>query len=151
MTRAYRRPTALKLLHGERADRINHDEPQPGEGVPDCPSGNPLVRDVWDYTIGQLKTMRTITMADRDALAAYCEAVVQHRVCAALLAKDGLVIGGSHGGLVRHPAAAIQRECAALIRGFGADFGLSPAARSRVKVADQQPAKEQGASRLLSG
>lgn len=143
-------PTALKLVAGARPDRINDDEPQPGEGVPDCPSRHPEVRRVWDYTVSQLTTMRVLTMADRDALGAYCEAVVQHRVASEILAKEGLIVEGSHGGLVSHPAQKIQREAASMIRAFSTEFGLTPSARSRIKVGDTQPKQEHGAQRLLS-
>lgn len=147
-------PTVLKLVAGEkRKSRLNDDEPQPGEGVPTCPSDHPEVLAVWDYTAAQLARMRVVTMADRDALAAYCEAVVQHRVASEMLARDGLVVQGSHGGMVSHPAQKIQREAASLIRAFGTEFGLTPSARTRIKVGDQTPreSKTAGAERLLSG
>lgn len=143
-------PTALKLVAGERSDRVNDDEPQPGEGIPVCPSSHPQVRKVWDYTVDQLQRMRVITMADRDALAAYCEAVVQHRVASEILAREGLIVEGSHGGSVPHPAQKIQREAAAMLRAYSTEFGLTPSARSRIKVGDSQPEKTQGAGRLLS-
>lgn len=146
-------PTVLKLVAGQtRKDRLNDDEPQPGEGVPECPSEHPDVRLVWDYILNQLTRMRVVTMADRDALGAYCEAVVQHRVASEMLARDGLVIAGSHGGLVSHPAQKIQREAANQIRAFGTEFGLTPSARTRIKVgASSSVAPETGAGRLLSG
>jgi len=30
-------PTGLRLVKGERASRLNTDEPQPKEGLPACP------------------------------------------------------------------------------------------------------------------
>lgn len=143
-------PKALKLIQGVKNNRINHDEPIPEDGVPVCPSENPAVREVWNYVTDQLKKMRCITMADRDPLLAYCEAVVQHRIASEMLAKDGLLIQGAHTRLVSHPAVRIQRDSATAIRAFGTEFGFTPSARSRVKVKDQQPAQEQGAARLLS-
>lgn len=143
-------PTALKLLRGERTSRVNHDEPQPGDGIPQCPTEDPQVREVWDYTLSQLLRMRTITMADRDALHAYCEQVVVHRLAALQVREDGAVIY-SPRGVIKHPAAAVMRESAVMIAALGRAFGLTPAARTAIKVADQQPAKDQpGPSRLLS-
>lgn len=144
-------PTALKVLRGGAPSRINHDEPIPEEGIPLCPSQDPDVREVWDYTIRQLVRMRTITLADRDALAAYCTMVVQYRKAAIMVEEDGAIINGPRGP-VKHPAAAIMREAAGLMKQFGRDFGLSPAARSAIKVGDQHPKQaEASASRLLSG
>lgn len=145
------KPTALKLVQGVKDYRINDDEPQPGEGVPDCPSKRAAVRQVWDYTVVQLQKMRVITMADRDLLITYCTAVVQFREATEILAKEGMIIQGSHGGLVKHPAQGIQREAAGIIKSLGQEFGLSPSARTRIKVGDQAPKQESGAQRLLSG
>lgn len=143
-------PTALKLVDGTRKSRINQDEPVPEDGVPACPSKNPQVREVWDYTVAQLQSMRVITLAERDVLLAYCMAVVVHHTASQILDEEGVLMSGAHG-LTAHPAIRVAREAAAQIRAFAGEFGLTPAARTRIKVADQQPSKTQGAGRLLSG
>jgi P27 family predicted phage terminase small subunit len=143
-------PTALKLVKGEQKSRINNDEPQPEDGVPQCPSLLPAVREVWDYTVAQLRTMRVLTMADRDMLAAYCEAVVMHREASRIIARDGMLLHDGNGAY-KNPATLLQREAANAIKAFGTEFGLSPSARTRIKVGDQQPEREQGSARLLSG
>jgi P27 family predicted phage terminase small subunit len=144
------RPTALRMVAGSRKDRLNTDEPMPEQGVPTCPSTDPEVREIWDYTIKQLLTMRTITMADRDTLHAYCEQVLIHRRAIELMKLEGAIVEGPHG-VVKHPAVAIARESAMLMKSLGNLFGLTPGARSTIKVGDQRPAKAQGAARLLSG
>lgn len=146
-------PTALKLLRGDNhPERINRDEPVPQDGVPECPTDDPEVRAVWDYTIEQLKTMRVVTLADRDALHTYCTQVIQYRKAAEMVREDGAIIDTPRGP-IKHPATVIMREAAALVKMLGRDFGLNPAARSAIRVGDQQPRKatEAGASRLLSG
>jgi P27 family predicted phage terminase small subunit len=144
-------PTQLKMIKGERQDRVNHDEPQPETGIPICPVSDRRVNEVWDYTVEQLRKMRVLTMADRDPLLAYCQAVVMHHRCSELLDGEGYLWQGSDGDvMVPHPAVKMQREAALLIKQFGAEFGLTPSARTRIKVGDQEPAKEQGANRLLS-
>lgn len=143
-------PTALKLLKGD--NRINDDEPQPAAGIPTCPSRSKAVREVWDYTIAQLAHMRTITMADRDALHAYCQAVVLFEQATQLLEDEGLVVPTTLGRGLPHPAQKIQREAGQQLRMYACEFGLTPSARTRIKVGDQAPRhQEQGASRLLSG
>jgi len=145
-------PTALKLLKGERSCRVNSDEPQPEDGIPQCPTKDPEVRAIWDYTVDQLVKMRTITMADRDALHTYCEQVVIYRKAADLVRKQGAIIG-VEGRQIKHPGTIVMKEAAAIVKMFGRDFGLSPAARTAIKVSDQQKPKQTGAdaSRLLSG
>jgi len=153
-TRGTGLPTALKMLKGGHPERINHDEPKPDDGLPDCPTDNPEVREVWDYTITQLRQMKTVTMADRDILHAYCEQVVQYRKAAQMLHDDGLIIEGPRGP-VKHPATVLLRDSASLMRGFAASFGLTPQGRSAIRVGDQRatPATQAQApaARLLSG
>lgn len=145
------KPTNLRLLHGDRKDRINSAEPQPHEGLPVCPEGTtPGVRDIWDYTLGELAHMRLATPADRDALLAYCEAVWTHRRVSELLGKSSVLIKGMHGGLVRNPAIQIQRDAAMVMRAYAQEFGLTPAARSQISLVKPE-ASSGGPSRLLSG
>lgn len=151
------RPTALKIIAGEKKSRINFDEPQPEEGLPECPTDNPAVREIWDYTVNQLRRMRVITMGDRDTLYAYCQAVADHREACRLIDEEGMVlhIGSGINTYLPHPALKIQAAAVAVIKTLGVEFGLTPAARTRIKVADQKMPKDQGQektpSRLLSG
>ncbi len=153
MTRGRKpQPTALKLVSAQHPERINADEPVPTEGIPACPSRNREIRKIWDYTIVQLTRMRVVTPADRDALFAYCNAVLVHKQASDILEAEGLVIEGSHGGMVSHPAQKIQREAATQVRAFCAEFGLTPSARTRIRVGDTTPAASaRTAGRLLSG
>lgn len=145
-------PTALRLVKGERKSRLNDDEPQPKEGLPLCPLGaTEEVHAVWKYTLDQLDHMRIVTLADRDSLYAYCEAVVMHRIASHVIATEGIIAEGMHGGMVKHPALQVQRDSAQMIRAFAQEFGLTPSARSTIKMHVQDEGKVQGAGRLLSG
>lgn len=145
------KPTNLRLLHGDRKDRINTDEPQPRDGVPQCPPEcSDEVRAIWDYTVVELAAMRLATPADRDALVAYCEAVVTHRRASEVMAKSSVLIRGLHGGLVRNPAVQIQRDAAMVMRAFAQEFGLTPSARSQIVMGAGDKANA-GPARLLSG
>jgi P27 family predicted phage terminase small subunit len=127
------KPTVLRLLDGDKANRFNPDEPVPAAELPECPAqASPAVREIWDYTVTQLDFMGLAKAADRDALFCYCEAVVAHRKASEVLAKSAILIKGAMGGLVRNPALAIQRDAAFTIRQYAQEFGLTPSARSRV-------------------
>lgn len=144
-------PTGLRLVRGDKANRINLDEPQAKEGIPQCPvDAAPAVHEVWDYTVDQLKHMNILTMADRDTLYAYCEAVVLHRIACQILATEGIMLEGLHGGLVKNPAHQIQRDSAAQIRSLAGEFGLTPSSRSTIKMHTNDTGAGQGAARLLS-
>jgi P27 family predicted phage terminase small subunit len=145
------KPTNLRILHGDRKDRINTDEPVPVEGLPEAPEGTAAdVKGIWDYTVAQLAAMRLATPADRDVLLAYCEAVIIHRKASEILAKSPVLIKGLHGGLVKNPAVQIQRDSAIVLRGLAQEFGLTPSARSVIKSGEGGN-RNDGAARLLSG
>lgn len=129
------KPTQLKLLQGDRKDRINLREPIARDARPAAPDGMGAdVREIWDYTLDELTAMGTVAAADRDSLVAYCEAVVLHRKASAILSHSTVLIKGLGGGMVRNPALAIQRDAAHTIRAFAQEFGLTPSARSRIQV-----------------
>lgn len=129
------KPTALRLLHGDRKDRINRNEPRPRVADPEPPEG--VAEDVlehWHFYVDELRAMQTLAHCDRDSLLCLCEAVARHRRASALLAGSDVLIKGLHGGLVRNPAVAVQRDAALEIRAFAQEFGLTPSARSGIKM-----------------
>jgi P27 family predicted phage terminase small subunit len=129
------KPRALRLLHGDRKDRINNNEPVPSDEPMEPPKGIAAdVRAVWDFTVRHLQIMGTAAASDRDALRAYCEAVVGHAKASAILANSPVLVKGIHGGMVRNPALQIQRDCAHTMLRFGQEFGLTPSARTRIEV-----------------
>lgn len=146
------KPTALRLLHGDRKDRINDSEPVAPEGLPECPDEtSPAVRAVWDYTLDQLRAMGVVSPADRDALLCYCEAVVTHRQASAILARSKVLVKRADSdGLMRNPALIIQRDAALLVAKFAQHFGLSPSARSEIRNPRGQ-SNGAGAERYLTG
>lgn len=129
------KPTNLRILHGDRKDRINTDEPPAPDGVAQCPAGvSEQVRAVWDYTVAQLEAMGCASPADRDSLLCYCEAVVTHRQASAILARSNILIRRADSDtLMRNPALSVQRDAALLIAKFAQHFGLSPSARSEIR------------------
>jgi P27 family predicted phage terminase small subunit len=145
------KPTKLRVLHGDRKDRINADEPPTPEGPPECPAASAEVREVWDHALSNLIVMGVATPADRDALLAFCEAVVMHRKASAVLARSPLLIKGYRGVLVRNPAAAMQRDAAAVIRAFAHEFGFTPSARSELRGGGRRRGDGEDAERYFTG
>lgn len=146
-------PTALKLVKGEQKSRVNKDEPIPDDGIPVCPSPDERVQAVWDYTVEQLSRMRVLTMADRDVLALFCQAVVTWRGAQARIAREGMILQLPEGGtrtVAAHPAYSVMTKAENTIMRCAGEFGLTPAARTRIQVGAQQPEMQQGAARLLS-
>ncbi len=103
-------PTHLRILHGDHPERVNRDEPKPPNGLPECPPEvSPAVREVWQYVVDQLAAMRVVTLADRDALLCFCEAVVIHREASKVLAQTKILVrtARSPNVLRRNPALQV--------------------------------------------
>jgi P27 family predicted phage terminase small subunit len=128
------KPTALRLLHGDRESRINRNEPIPPDGPPVCPAYvSDEVREIWDYTLANLIHMGIATPADRDALLCYCEAVVTHRRASELLKEAPLLVSGAvKGTRITNPAVRVQRDAAVLVKVLAQEFGFTPSARSEI-------------------
>jgi len=129
-------PTHLKIVRGTaRPDRINKKEPKAKTGTPRCPEWlSDEAKVVWKRTVAQLKQMGTLSVADVDLIAAYCNAVVTYQKATDLVDKSGVLIKGRRDGVVTNPAVRIQRDAATLIRQLGAEFGLSPSSRTRIQT-----------------
>lgn len=151
-----KRPTNLALLHGERKDRINTDEPQAPAGEPEpIDALSDEVREIWNYTLAQLRVMKLATPADRDMLIAYCEAVVTHRRASKLLANSNVIMRAQsrtpgQAGYVKNPLVQIQRDAAMVMRALGREFGLTPSARSDIHMNAGRTSGDGDPARLLS-
>lgn len=135
------KPTELKLVHGERKDRINTDQPQ-FSGQPTCPSHLPAEgKKVWKEVVAELARFDLITSCDGPSLEAYCMAVVAHRKAARDITKRGILIEGDKKAKVRNPSLIVLAQAADDIRAFAREFGLTPSARSGLRVGGQPDAK----------
>lgn len=143
-------PTALRILKGDKESRINRDEPKPAPGIPDVP---PTVEDVdvlkvWAYTCAQLKKMGCVAPVDRDVLHAYCEAVVLHRRASQYVAEHGITAIGAMGTVTKNPMIQVQRDAANTMARLGRLFGLTPSARSEIRMGSKTD--QSSAERFLS-
>jgi len=154
------KPTHLKLLEGEvNKQRINFDEPKPYPKAPKCPAwlSTEASRE-WKRLAPQLERLGVLTENDMAMFAAYCSAVgklawAEREIKKARKAelkmikakgqkeKDVPTSGGMIGGSKSKayftlPYVWIYNKSLEQIRSFGSEFGLSPSARTRIKVSD---------------
>jgi P27 family predicted phage terminase small subunit len=128
-------PTHLRVLRGDRKDRINVAEPKPKKQKPRCPDWlNPEAKVVWKRVAKQLDAMGLLFSADADIIVAYSHAVVNYQKATRLVEEHGLLVEGRRDGMVTNPAVRIQRDSAQLIRQFASELGLTPSSRSRLSV-----------------
>ncbi len=87
----------------------------------------------WDRTGPNLVKLRLLAESDLPAFEAYCmniDLMIESKI---MINNEGMTIMGSRGP-VRNPAIAAFGQASTAIRGFVAEFGLSPSARSRIKL-----------------
>jgi P27 family predicted phage terminase small subunit len=89
---------------------------------------------VWRELVPELIPLGLLTKADEELFGVYVETIVTHRAAIGTLRRDGLVVAGSTGSAVKHPAASIAAETARALRAIAQDFGLSPSSRRHVKA-----------------
>ena len=148
------KPTHLKILEGNPGKRpINISEPKPRPVTPNCPSWltNEAKRE-WKRLVPELETLGLLTIVDRGALAACCQAygrMVEAEQFLQRAAKTGFMFKTESGYLQQLPQVSIAQKYAQQYRGFLALFGLSPSDRARLTVDGQREADEM--EELLSG
>ncbi len=128
-----RPPTSnrLKIVRGEKRSRLNKDELQlEGElGTP--PRYMPKYqRTVWSEIAA---LCHWASEAHRGAFEILVRNVARARKLAKELEKEAAMIKGSRG-MVRNPKSYEQRESEDRAAKMYAEFGLTPAAQTRVKV-----------------
>jgi P27 family predicted phage terminase small subunit len=150
-------PTSLKIVKGERPDRINHAEPIPsGEAEPpEWLQGEGL--EIWNHYAPDLIAKKVLTGWDGEGFAVWCSWATAHREAVRDIARLGELIDvpvfdrhGNHVGdkIDRNPACITRREASDQLLRYGARFGLTPSDRTAIKV--DSGAKGNNKARLLT-
>lgn len=141
-------PTQLKVLRGNPGRRpVNKKEPQPSSDGVVMPSHlGEVARAKWQDILPLLQAVKVMTRADVEALARYCDTYEWWISTRAVLKKDGdtypiLNDAGEIKYIAQRPEVSIAHKLSAQLRQLESDFGLSPAARSSLKV--EPDAKEE--------
>lgn len=152
------KPTALKVLHGDRRDRVNTSEPKPRDGEVRCPSWlSKEAKAVWRRIAPDLIAKKVLTAWDVDAFVSFCNAVANNRLAQHDLDENGLRIVVpvrelANGEVVydvrSNPNWQVVKETSTLIATLGGRFGLNPSDRSRLSVGEEAD-RGKGAERLL--
>jgi P27 family predicted phage terminase small subunit len=97
-------------------------------------------RREWDRIAPGLFLFRLLSEADIMVLAAYCTSYARWKTAVEAFERvaeldptmDGLLVRGSEGQAKPNPLVKIISEAASDMLKFAAEFGFSPAARSRI-------------------
>jgi len=149
-------PTPLKIVRGNPGRRpLNKDEPQPpSDGVVMPSYLGEVAAGKWAELLPLLQAVKVMTRADIEALARYCDTYEWWLATRAKLKKEGdtypiLNDKGEVKYIAQRPEVSIANKLATQLRQLESDFGLSPAARTSLKV--EPDAKEESVlSKFLS-
>ena len=130
------KPTAIKLLEGNPGKRaLNHGEPKPRVVLPRAPehlSDEEKVK--WKVTVKELYPLGLITTIDQDALAMYCVIFVRWTKAEKMVREKGEIIKTAAGNVIQNPYLSIANRALEQLNKLGAEFGMTPSSRSRVKA-----------------
>jgi P27 family predicted phage terminase small subunit len=145
------KPTALRVLHGEKPYRINHAEPRPLLESPLRPDWlSPHATAEWDRITPDLEHMGVAWSVDSTALACYCESVARLRAALSVVAEYGLTVDGEDGRPVKNPAVAMARDASNDVRVWAREFGLTPASRVGLRSPSAPGSSDADPGRLLT-
>ena len=149
------KPTRLKELEGNPGKRpLNKREPQFRVGRPHCPQHlGTVARREWHRIVGELHRVGLLTLADRAALAAYCQLYDRWAAAEQEIAKTGLTLTTSNGNVIQNPVVGIANTALDGMRKYLVEFGLTPASRAKLQTAAPEKPKtlDDELRALLSG
>lgn len=145
---AHRIPTALKMLHGTyRKDRDGdpNAEPKPEPAFLPCPEWlQGLGRELWEQLGPVLYYQGCLTLADSPTFEVLCRTYQTWREHEARVIAEGAIIRSAAGSAIAHPSLKIAREAAAQFAKLASAFGMTPEARTRIKVTLDMPPSAKG-------
>jgi P27 family predicted phage terminase small subunit len=156
-------PTQLKLLRGNPGkQRLPAHEPQPEQAI-DVPDPPEFVvgyaADEWWTVAPELHRLGLLSKIDIAPLAAYCVAYSHWRQAEEALARmaandplmHGQIIKGRYGDALANPLTNIARKHAGDMVRYAAEFGLSPAGRTRISAGNSGDNSQSKFAGLIAG
>lgn len=107
----------------------------------------------WNRVGPELVAKQLLTVVDMAAFTSYCIAVSRLVACEKIIRKHGMTLETPQGFEQARPEVAIAKHCTADIVRLSREFGLTPSARTRVRVPDApaKPAQKTGWSAIAGG
>ena len=141
------KPTQIRLLESDQSTRrIEVDDFRPIAAIPDCPphlTGE--AEREWHRLSEELIRYGMISKVDRGVLAMICTTWARYVEAEEMIERTAKAAGGSglfvkspNGYPIQSPWLAVSTKAMELYRAFLCEFGLSPAARSRVTPGEVQ-------------
>ncbi len=148
------KPTAIKELEGNPGKRpLNDAEPKPVRKAPPCPKWlEPEAKKEWRRLSKQLEQIGVLTEVDQAAFASYCQAYARWKEAEEFMTQHGTIVKTKSGYWQTVPQVSIAQTYLKIMNKIAEQFGLTPAARSRITAgADMKNAAVDDMDELLGG
>lgn len=138
-----RQPTQLKVLNGGRI-RDDRDalkqQAQPEIGMPACPAWlDAKMRKKWQTIGPELVNLGLLTVIDGDIFAGYVETATRYgEVCEKIESIGDCIDQTPNGFMVQSVLFQLRNSLQKQMVALGREFGMTPAARSSIKVNTEQ-------------
>jgi len=92
--------------------------------------------------VRELHPLGLVTTIDKDALAMYCVIFMRWVKAEKMVRDKGEIIKTAAGNIIQNPYLSIANRALEQLNKLGAEFGMTPSSRSRVKVDAADPERE---------
>lgn len=133
-------PSALKILKGERKDRINKAEPKPLilSNYRPTVELNQAQEQIFHEYAQRLTRQRVLTENDVDMLSIYVREYCWYRYYMLLIDSEGAILENDKGNKYEHPASNLANKHLKNVLAIAPHFGFSPSTRSRITVNEDE-------------
>lgn len=130
------KPTAVKRLAGNPGKRaLNNAEPRPRVVLPRPPVHlSDEEKAKWKSLVCELHPLGLVTVLDLDQLSTYCVLWCRWVKAEKLVREKGEIIKTAAGNIIQNPYLSIANRALDQLNKLGAEFGMTPSSRSRVKT-----------------
>lgn len=129
---------------------MNNAEPQPRLTLPRPPAHlSDDEKAKWRSLVRELYPLGLVTSIDVDQLAVYCVVWVRWVKAEKLVREKGEIIKTAAGNIIQNPYLSIANRALEHLSKLGAEFGMTPSSRSRVRT--EMPNDEHELERMLFG
>src|ERR1700730_16726059 len=146
------KPTSIARAEGNPGKRRLSDcEPQPRNVTPRCPEYlDERARKEWRRLVPVLHRMKVLTEADGMGLANLCQTYSTLVKAQEKLSELGILYKAPSGYVMQSPLLAVVNQCVDTITKLSREFGLTPAARSRIIAHTEEADPGDELERILS-
>ena len=143
-------PTNLRLLHGNPGHRpLPQGEPKPrADKAPSCPRDLTAdAKKVWRKLVPELRALGLLTVLDGELLSVYCQTYADwlHYRKQIVQYGDMQIIRNDDGTpkyMQQSPYVGMANRAVAILKSYAAEFGFSPASRTRISVMPPEVEKD---------